>query len=221
MPAQVQLAPSHTSVSSAITNPTMTTVMGGRNEQAQLRHQRSHHSHIGQLTTLIRKVEQSDVDYPTSQEAPDGTSADNEADTNADTIVAGKNFVNLGNTNRVADVYGFTKELGKCDNVPIASAATAWTDPISKVTYILVFHETLFYGAKMDHSLINPNNLRHHETYFWDNPYDTDRPLSIEVPNQLTIPLSTRGTKVFFNTFKPSQTQLDVCPKVIMNSSQP
>ena len=48
-----------------------------------------------------------------------------------------------------------------------------------------------------------------------------DHPLSIEVSNEVTIPLTTRGTKVLFRTFKPSQAQLEVCPKIQMNSADP
>ena len=220
IPTQVQLPPGNASVASVVTNP-MTTVMGGRNEQAQIRQQRSNQSHIGMLKSVVRRVNQSEILYPKIEESPDGTVADNESDTNADTIVAGQNFINIGNTSRVADVYGFTKELGKCDNIPIASAATAWTDPATKMTYILVFHETLFYGSKLDHSLINPNNLRDFGVGYWDNPYDQERPLSIEVPDGISIPLSTKGTKIFFSTFKPSRIQLDTCPHIQMNSAEP
>ena len=85
----------------------------------------------------------------------------------------------------------------------------------------LVFHETLFYGSSLDHSLINPNNLRHYGVQFWDNPYDMDHPLSIEVSNEVTIPLMTRGTKVLFRTFKPSQAQLEACPKIQINIADP
>ena len=220
VPNQIQVGQAMAPSEMTVPQP-YATMMGGRNEQSQLRHQRSNNSHIGQVITAIRQIEQTDRFYPTIKESPDGTKANNEADTNADTIVAGCNFTNIGNTNRVADVYGFTTDLGKCDNVPIATAATAWTDPQSDVTYILVFHETLFYGDRLDHSLINPNNLRHYGIDFWDNPYDKHHDLSIEVPNEIIIPLKTKGTKVLFTTHKPLQRELSSCPMIYMNSANP
>ena len=42
-------------------------------------------------------------------------------------------------------------------NVPIVTGATAYDDPITGETFILLFHESLYYGKKLDHSLINPN----------------------------------------------------------------
>lgn len=37
-------------------------------------------------------------------------------------------------------------------------------------TFILVFHESLYYGERLDHSLINPNQLRAYGISFWDKP---------------------------------------------------
>jgi hypothetical protein len=39
------------------------------------------------------------------------------------------------------------------------AGATAYEDPVSDATYILVFNEALYYGDKLDHSLLNPNQI--------------------------------------------------------------
>ena len=84
----------------------------------------------------------------------------NECDTNADTCCLGKNFIVLSFTSRAADVYPYDKSYKPIEGIPIVKGATAYDDPITGLTYILVFHEALYYGLKMDHSLINPNQVR-------------------------------------------------------------
>ena len=64
-------------------------------------------------------------------------------------------------TRRTADVYPYDDSYEPITNVPIVTAATAWTDNDTKETYILIFHECLYYGLKLKHTLINPNQIRH------------------------------------------------------------
>ena len=95
-----------------------------------------------------------------SEEPVAGTAAENECDKNADTCCLGKNFVILEYTRRTADVYAYMRDIAPIVGVPIVSGETAWDDPITGQTYILVINEGLYYGNKMDHSLINPNQIR-------------------------------------------------------------
>ena len=111
-------------------------------------------------------------------EPPANINATNEADTNTDTCCLGTNFIPIGITNRTADVYPYDSNYAPMQNVPIVSGATAYDDP-DGTTYILVFHESLYDGKTLGHSLINPNQLRHNGVDFWDNPYDNERDLCI------------------------------------------
>ena len=99
----------------------------------------------------------------------------NESDSNADTCCPGTNFIVLSYTQRTADVYPYDATYAPMSNVPIVTGATAWTDPMDNKTYILVFNESLYYGTKLKHSLINPNQIRHNGIDFWDNPFDGTR----------------------------------------------
>ena len=56
-------------------------------------------------------------------------------------------------------------------DVPIVTGASAYTNG-DGITYILLIHEALYYGDKLSHSLINPNQIRNNDVEFWDNPYD-------------------------------------------------
>ena len=101
-------------------------------------------------------------------EATAGTTAENKCDTNADTCCLGKNFVILEYTQRTADVYAYMEDITPIVGVPIVSGATAWDDPVTGQTFILVINEGLYYGNKMNHSLINPNQIRDYGIPVWD-----------------------------------------------------
>ena len=93
--------------------------------------------------------------------------------------------------------------------------------PLSGDTFILVFNEALYYGETLDHSLINPNQLRAYGIPFWDNPYDLAHALSIEAHPNLAIPLRTFGTKVGFRSRVPTSDELRLCEHIQMTSYHP
>ena len=115
--------------------------------------------------------------------------AANECDTNAYTCYLGKNFVILEFTQRSADVYTYIKDIAPVVGVPIVSGATAQDDPVTGQTYILVINEGQYYGNKMDHSLINPNQIWDYGIFLWDNAYDQSRngELSIELDEAVKV----------------------------------
>ena len=145
----------------------------------------------------------------------------NECDTNADTCCLGRNFVILQSTFRTADVYAYDTSIQPIENVPIVTGATAYDDATSGRTYILVFNEALYYGEKLDHTLINPNQVRSYGIPFWDNPFDPTRSLSIDVTDDLQIPMRTVGTKLLFTTRVPTVNELATCEHIHMTSALP
>ena len=193
----------------------MVSIMGGRNEQASLRSRNT--NNIRAVVSKPRNV--SLVDSALSyKEAPAGTEANNESDTNADTCCLGANFAVLSMTHRSADVFPYDKSYKPIQNVPIVTGATAWDDPTSGETFILVFHEALYYGAKLPHSLINPNQIRHQGHGYWDNPYDKDRRLCIDVVDGPLVPLQHEGTKLLFTSRTPTAQELVDCIHIEMTS---
>ena len=143
----------------------------------------------------------------------------NEADSNADTCCLGANFIPIRMTNRTADVYPYDTSYEPLLNVPIVSGATAWTCPSTRVTYILVLNESLYYGTKLDHTLLNPNQIRHNGVDFWDNPYDKERALSIQVDRGPTISLEFDGIKLQFESKVPTNEELNNCEHIEITSS--
>ena len=67
-----------------------------------------------------------------------------------------------------------------------------------------MINEALYYGTKLDHFLINPNQIRSYEVPFWDNPYDKEIGLAIKVDNTVNIQMNTIGTKIKFETRYPT-----------------
>ena len=134
-----------------------------------------------------------------------GTMADNECDTNADTCCLGPNFIILNYTTRTADVYAYDSNIAPVQGIPIVKGATAFDDNNTGLTYILVINEALFYGMKLDHTLINSNQIRSYGIGVWDNPFDDQRDLSIDVNDELKILMETKGTKILFYSRTPTQ----------------
>ena len=84
--------------------------------------------------------------------------------------------------------------------------------------YILILHECLYYGSKLNHSLINPNQLRMAGSQVWDNPFDPNHDLCIECDNDLSIPLRLQGTKTYFESRSPTIRELETCPHIELTS---
>ena len=149
-----------------------------------------------------------------------GIAAINECDTNADTCCLGKNFMVLEHTLRTADVYTYDPSITPIKDVPIVTGATAWDHPVTNETFIIIINEALYYGNKLDHSLINPNQVRSFGIDFWDNPFDKERGLKIEADEHVSIGLMTQGTKVMFKSRVPTDEELNDCHRIEITSRQ-
>jgi hypothetical protein len=94
-----------------------------------------------------------------------------ELDLHADTIVLGSNAIIIHFTSRECNVLPYADTFQPIVDVPIVTGATAVTSPQTGLTYILVFNEAIWMGDVLDHSLINPNQLRAFGITVQDNPY--------------------------------------------------
>ncbi|MEO6564809.1 MAG: hypothetical protein ABIO63_02135, partial [Casimicrobiaceae bacterium] len=115
----------------------------------------------------------------------------------------------------------FTDTYKTICGVPIATAATAWTSKDSAITYMLVMHKGLWMPGEMDHTLINPNQLRHYGTTVQDNPY-SGSPLYIMTEDEsFILPLETDWVNIIAQTRTPTQRELDECIHVQLNIQHP
>ena len=101
------------------------------------------------------------------------------------------------------------------------SGATTYHHPNGE-SYIIIINEALYYGSKLDHLLINPNQVRHNCVGFWDNPYDHRQELYIEVYDKgVTLPIQFNGTKLIFESSVPTEEELNTLPHLVLTSSNP
>jgi hypothetical protein len=83
-----------------------------------------------------------------------------ELDSHADTCCIGNNALVLYYHNRTVSVSPFLESLGKANDIPIVTAAIAYDDPIRAQTYIIIVHQALYFGDRLQHNLINPFQCR-------------------------------------------------------------
>jgi hypothetical protein len=203
-------------VSQITQNTPGNSIMGGRN--AQSLRSRNPSDQGRSIRNVITKRKIGKYNARIKEPSPN-TSADNEADTNADTCCLGCNFIPIHYTNRTADVYPYNDAYEPIENVPIVSGATAY-DHKDGSTSILIFNEALYYGDQMKHSLINPNQVRFNGLDFWDNPLRDDE-LFMEITEELRVPLRFKGTKCVFKSRVPTKEELDTCPHFEITSPHP
>jgi hypothetical protein len=68
-------------------------------------------------------------------------------------------------------------------NIPVAKTAAAYDDPYDHETYILVTAQSLYYGDKLENTLLCPNQMWSHGIEVDDVP----RHLSIDVKSSHSI----------------------------------
>ena len=145
-----------------------------------------------------------------------------ELDSHADTCVAGANCIILETTNMTVSVSAFSDTHEVIHDVPIVTAATAYDNPRTGDTVILIFGQAIYLGDQIQASLLCPNQLRAHGVTVDDIPRHLappDRPSnhSIYCPDdELNIPLSLKGIISYFNSRTPTQEELNTCKWVIL-----
>ena len=114
------------------------------------------------------------------------------------------------------EVSPYSSEYEAVWNIPVVTGATVWTNPTDGTAYLLVFHESLWMGDKLDHTLVNPNQLQAYGVSIQDNPFDT-KPLSITT-NDVSIELYSEGTIICGDTRMPTESELGQLPWLILTS---
>jgi len=79
------------------------------------------------------------------------------------------------------------------NDIPICTAATA-VELDTEETIILQFGQGLWFGDRLNHSLINPNQCRSYGISVCDDPTDPNRDIGMELPANYFLPFRMRGT---------------------------
>ena len=161
--------------------------------------------------------------FQVSSEPQDRT----ELDSHADTCVAGANCVLESDSMQRVRVSGFSKELKPIDDVPIGTCLTAYDMPGGE-TILLVIHEAIYFGSRMKHTLLCPNQMRDNGIQVEDTPcqFDSQSRHAIIIPKtdadpELTLPLELRGIISFIPTRLPTEREIEHCSRVELTSSSP
>jgi hypothetical protein len=145
-----------------------------------------------------------------------------EIDSRADTVCAGATFKLLEESGQSCVVNGFHSDMEPMQNIPVATVATAYDDPVTQATYILVFFEALYFGDSMEHSLISPMQLRHSGLRVDQTPrqYDPNSDHGISFPTDeeagIFIPFHLHGCISYFSTRLPTENELERCHYIYM-----
>ena len=94
-----------------------------------------------------------------------------------------------------------------------------WTDKTLGQDYLLVADQMLFFGATLQHSLINPNQVRAYGINVNDNPFNTDTPFGID-SDEAFIPFDTCGTVVHFESQVPMDDELKHLPVILLTANE-
>jgi hypothetical protein len=128
-----------------------------------------------------------------------GNVAKNELDSHADTICADKNCMLMYYTNRACDVMPFSDSYDAWTDVPIVTACTAYQFPKMGQVYIFVLNKALWFGDEsgMDHTLLNPSQLRNYQIDVYDNPFDRTQTYTLtHIPIPYLIPEPTKSSSL-------------------------
>ena len=61
---------------------------------------------------------------------------------------------------------------------------------------MLVFNKSIYYGTKINHSLIIKNQIRRYGIDIWDNLSNGIRNIEIYIDGEVDIPLNINGTNI-------------------------
>jgi len=133
-----------------------------------------------------------------------------------DTCCLGPNFVPLYYMGKVYNVSSFLQDLPNQEAISICTGATAYDDNFGQ-THILIVNMALWFGDRLEASLINPNQIRAHGIQLCDDPTDPNRDLGLQI-NHLFLPFIMEGITCTFTLRTPTEWELDNCPHLEVTS---
>ena len=129
----------------------------------------------------------------------------------AGTHCFGRNFCPISSTGQECSVAPFLPEYSEQENVPICTGAAAYTMDTGEVV-IMILGQGLWFGHRMEKSLINSYQCRAFGISLCDDPVDPHRPLGIQVDDTTFIPMEMVGSTYGFNMRYPMDEDLENCP---------
>jgi hypothetical protein len=126
------------------------------------------------------------------------TAAKSEIDNRADTCCAGRNFRPLEFTGMTSSVSPFHEGYMAMQDILIATCASA-VDLTNGTTVILIVNKALYFGESMEHSLINPNQIRVTGILVNDDSFKTKCNLLALIIRKYLFHLQLKGQRYTFH----------------------
>ena len=135
----------------------------------------------------------------------------------ADTHCFGRNTWPISFTSEEYTVTPFLEKYSEQVNIPICTGATLYTMESGEVI-ILIFGQGLWFGNRMDKTLINPNQYQHFGIPICDNHTDQHKPLGIEADfnTHISMPM-VRSTCGFINRY-PTNDEIEICQHITISN---
>ena len=143
-----------------------------------------------------------------------GRIARNELDTHADTACMGSNWHPIDFTGEECEVAPFHGDYSALQNIPVGKCCSVWTSPDTGEEFLLVIDQALWFGSSLEHSLVNPNQIRDFGIPVWDDPYTTGK-FGIEL-DSFDLPFDSVGTIVFFESRCPTAEERNTLPIILL-----
>ena len=127
-----------------------------------------------------------------------------ELNSHMNAIVCGSNCIVMRFTGKECDFAPYTDAYETIKSVPIVQANTAYDNPKTGETTILILNEAIWMGATTDHTLVNPNQLREYGMTFQYNPF-AEAPVFVATEDhEFVLQLSYKGNILGFTTRTPT-----------------
>jgi hypothetical protein len=124
-----------------------------------------------------------------------------------------------GSNEMDSHAHAYSDELEAIKDVQLGAGATLWTDPSSGSRYILEIHQALMFTDSLEHSLLNPNQIRYDGHSLCDDPWDKHRSLGLMCRERpIFIPFETRGTVICFDSRIPTVDELHTLPRLVLTA---
>ena len=121
-------------------------------------------------------------------------------------------------TGELCEVSPFLNEYDPVKEIPVARCCTVWTSHESGEEYLLVADQMLWFGTALQHSLINPNQIREYGIKVYDDPFK--RTFGIDSEESPFIPFDTTGTIVYFESRAPTSWEMQNLPVVLLTGDE-
>ena len=128
-------------------------------------------------------------------------------------IIFGRNIWPLSFISAECMVAPLLAEYSKQLNIPICAGATSYTMESGEII-ILIFCQGLWFGNRMEKTLINPNQCQYFGIIICDDPNDQHIPLGIEADFNSHIPMMMLRFTCGFITWYPTNDAIDTCQHI-------